>query len=311
MYIYGPVPSRRLGVSLGLDVVPRKKKTCTLNCVYCQLGPTAHLTLERRRFFDPEAFFTELRERAPDLPHIDYATFSGSGEPTLNVDLGRLIEGARGILKAPVAVITNGTLTPDPAVRADLVRADLLLPSLDAATQAVFLRVNRPAPGLDIGGIIEGLRALKRAFSGTFNLEILLVAGLNDTEEELGRLRAAVSRIGPDAVHLNTVVRPPAEQSARAVSAERLREIAVTFGSRTRIIADYAGPVTRARALDLAGEIESYLLRRPARAADLAAMLGRDERAVNGALKELASRGRVRLRNMDGEAYYTHTEGES
>lgn len=309
MYVFGPVPSRRLGVSLGLDVTPRK--TCSLNCVYCQLGPTARPTVERRRFFDPEAFFTELRERAPELPRIDYATFSGSGEPTLNADLGCLIEGTRRILQAPVAVITNGTLCPDPAVRADLARADLLLPSLDAASRAVFERVNRPAPGLDIGQIIEGLKVLKREFSGIFNLEILLVAGLNDTEEELGRLRAAVSRIGPDAVHLNTVVRPPAEKSARAVPADRLLEIAASFDPPAVVIADYAGPVTRARAVDLEAEITTYLLRRPARAADLAAMLGQDERAVKGALKELAFRGLVRLRNMDGEAYYTHTEGES
>ncbi|MCX7022226.1 MAG: radical SAM protein [bacterium] len=309
MYVFGPVPSRRLGVSLGLDVTPRK--TCSLNCVYCQLGPTDRPTVERRSFFDPEAFFAELEERAPGLPPIDYATFSGSGEPTLNADLGRLIEGARRILKAPVAVITNGTLTPDPAVRADLVRADLLLPSLDAASRAVFERVNRPAPGLDIEVIIAGLAALREEYGGGIHLEILLVAGLNDTEEELGCLRAAVNRIGPDVVHLNTVVRPPAVLSARAVPADRLFEIAAGFDPPARVIADYAGPVTRERALDLETEITAYLLRRPARAADLATMFGRDEREVEGALKELTSRGQVLLRNMDGEAYYTHVEGES
>jgi len=306
MYIYGPVPSRRLGVSLGLDVVPRKRKTCTLNCIYCQLGPTAHLTLERQRFFDPEAFFTELREKAPDLPTIDYATFSGSGEPTLNADLGELIQGVKDILGCPVCVITNGTLTTDPAVRRDLLGADLLLPSLDAASQKVFLRVNRPARGLVIVDIITGLVELRKEFRGLFHLEILLVEGINDSEEELERLRAAVERINPDAVHLNSVVRPPAESSARAVPAERLREIAVTFGPRTRIIADYAGPVTHARALDLTGEIESYLLRRPARVADLAAMLGQDERAVQGTLKGLTTEGRIELVRRDGEVFYRH-----
>ncbi|HUT99543.1 MAG TPA: radical SAM protein [bacterium] len=309
MYVFGPVPSRRLGVSLGLDVTPRK--TCSLNCVYCQLGPTDRPTVERRSFFEPEAFFAELEERAPTLPHIDYATFSGSGEPTLNADLGYLIEGAGTILKAPVAVITNGTLCSDPAVRADLARADLLLPSLDAASQAVFERVNRPAPGLDVEEIIAGLAALREEYGGGIHLEILLVAGLNDTEEELGRLRAAVSRIGPDVVHLNTVVRPPAVKSARAVPADRLLEIAAGFDPPAGVIADYAGPVTRARALDLEAEISTYLLRRPARAADLAAVFGCDERAVKGALKELASRSLVRLQRRGGETYYTHAEGES
>jgi len=306
MYIYGPVPSRRLGVSLGLDVVPREKKTCTLNCVYCQLGPTVELTLERRRFFEPEDFLSELRKRAPELPELDYATFSGSGEPTLNADLGALIAGTREILDSPVCVITNGTLTPDPAVRADLSRADLLLPSLDAASQEVFLRVNRPAPGLVIEDIIAGLAELKREARGLFHLEILFVEGLNDTEEELERLRSAVSRIGPDEVHLNTVVRPPTVSSARAVPPERLREIAGTFEVRTRIIADYAGPVTHARALDLTAEIEAYLLRRPATAADLAAMLGQDERAVEGALKGLAAEGKVELVHRDGKVFYRH-----
>jgi wyosine [tRNA(Phe)-imidazoG37] synthetase (radical SAM superfamily) len=308
LYLYGPVPSRRLGVSLGLDVVPRKRKTCTLNCVYCQLGPTAHLTSERRRFFDPREFFAELEKRAAGLPAIDYATFSGSGEPTLNADLGGLIRGVKNILGRPVCVITNGTLTPDPDVRRDLAGADLLLPSLDAASQEVFERVNRPARGLRIEEIVGGLTALKSGFPGELHLEILLVAGMNDSEEELGNLRAAVERIGPDEVHLNTVVRPPAESSARPVTAERLRAIAEAFGPRARIIADYTGPVTQARALDLTAEIESYLFRRPERAADLAAMLGQDERAVQGALKGLVSDGRVELVNRGGEVFYRHLE---
>lgn len=309
MYLFGPVPSRRLGVSLGLDVVPRK--TCTLNCVYCQLGPTAHPSVERRRFFDPRDLFTELRERKADLPAVDYATFSGSGEPTLNADLGELIAGVKTVLDCPVCVITNGTLTPDPAVRRDLLGADLILPSLDAASQAVFERVNRPAPSLRIEEIIAGLAMLKGEFSGGFHLEILLVAGINDSGEELGRLRAAVERIGPDEVHLNTVVRPPAEDFAKTVSADRLREIADSFGPRARVIAEYTGPATRARLLDLEEEIGAYLLRRPARAADLAAMLGRSEHEVKGALKDMVTAERVRLLRRDGDVFYRYCEGES
>ncbi len=309
MHLFGPVPSRRLGVSLGLDVVPRK--TCTLNCVYCQLGPTAHPSVEQRRFFDPRDLFTELRERKPDLPAVDYATFSGSGEPTLNADLGELIAGVKTVLDCPVCVITNGTLTPDPVVRRDLLGADLILPSLDAASQAVFEHVNRPAPGLLVERIIEGLTALKEEFSGGFHLEILLVAGINDSGEELGRLRAAVERIGPDEVHLNTVVRPPAEDFAKTVSADRLREIGDSFGPRARVIAEYTGPATRARLLDLEEEIKAYLLRRPARAADLAAMLGRSEQEVKGALKDMVTAEHVRLLRRDGDVFYRYCEGEA
>ncbi len=298
------MPSRRLGVSLGLDIVPRK--TCTLNCVYCQLGPTAHPSVERRRFFDPRNLFTELRERKPNLPAVDFATFSGSGEPTLNADLGELIAGVKAILDCPVCVITNGTLTPDPSVRRDLLGADVILPSLDAVSQAVFECINRPAPGLRIGEIIAGLATLKEEFSGEFHLEILLVAGINDSEEELARLRTAVERIGPDEVHLNTVVRPPAEDFAESVSAGRFFEIADSFGPRARVIADYVGPATRARLLDLEDEIVGYLLRRPARTADLAAMLGRSERVVEGVLRDLTATGRVALQRKDGEVYYLY-----
>ena len=304
MYLFGPVPSRRLGVSLGLDVVPRK--TCPLNCVYCQLGSTDRPTVERRRFFDPADFFAELRERAPTLPALDYATFSGSGEPTLNTDLDELIRGVKHALDCPVCVITNGTLTPDPSVRKDLANADLILPSLDAASQAVFERVNRPAPGLKIHEIIAGLRSLREEFSGEIHLEILLVAGINDSPDELDRLREAVKRIDPDEIHLNTVIRPPAEESVRPVAGERLREIADGFGPKAKVIADYTGPVTRSGTVDLEVEIVEYLSRRPARAADLAAMLGRSEPAVKTILRELAAAGRIRTVREKGGVYYLH-----
>jgi len=290
-HLYGPVPSRRLGVSLGLDIVPLK--CCSLNCVYCQLGTRGVPTLRRRSYFPLAEFFAELEERKPDLPRLDYATFSGSGEPTLNADLGELIRGTRRLLKAPICVITNGTLTPDETVRADLCLADLVMPSLDAATQPVFEAVNRPAAGLRIDDIIEGLIALRREFSGKLWLEILLVAGINDGEAELNALIAATKRIAPDTVQLNTVVRPPTETTAEPLSPERLNEIASRFTVPVETLTAYHGGGTERRDLDLYAEIIAYLERRPATLTDLATMLGESEKTISAHLEKLIVTRRV------------------
>lgn len=305
-YLYGPVPSRRLGVSLGLDVVP--SKVCSLNCVYCQLGPTATPQTRRRRYFPPAEFLAVVERRAPELPHIDYAAFAGSGEPTLNADLGGLIAGVQDRLEAPVCVITNGTLAGDAELRRELAAADLLLPSLDAADQPTFERINRPAPGLRIEEIIAGLAELRREAGGRFWLEIMLAAGINDDAEHLDKLRAAVERIDPELVQLNTVVRPPAEEWAAAVEPERLEEIAAAFDRPVEVIAAYRGPQTRRRAVDLEREVMTYLGRRPGRAEDLAAMLGQPVEAVRGTLKELIVTGRLRLRPMAEGDYYVRAE---
>jgi len=300
-HIFGPVPSRRLGVSLGLDIVPLK--CCSLNCVYCQLGTRGVPTLRRRSYFPPAEFFTELEERKPDLPRLDYATFSGSGEPTLNADLGELIRGTQQRLDAPICVITNGTLTPDSAVRADLCLADLIMPSLDAATQPVFEAVNRPAAGLFIADVIEGLIALRREFSGKLWLEILLVAGINDGEAELNALIAATERIAPDLVQLNTVVRPPTETSAEPLTPERLNDIARRFTIPVETLTAYHGGGTERRDLDLYAEIIAYLERRPATLTDLATMLGQEEEAISTHLEKLIATGRV-LPPEEPSGYY-------
>ncbi|MCD4732663.1 radical SAM protein [bacterium] len=290
-HLYGPVPSRRLGVSLGLDIIPLK--VCSLNCVYCQLGTRGVPTLRRRSYFPLAEFFNELEERRPDLPRLDYATFSGSGEPTLNADLAELIKGTRRLLKAPICVITNGTLTPDEAVRADLSLADLIMPSLDAATQPVFEAINRPAAGLLIADVIEGLVALRREFSGKLWLEILLVAGMNDSEAELNALIAATERIAPDTVQLNTVVRPPTESTAEPLSPERLNEIARRFTVPVETLTAYHGAGTKHRSLDLYAEIIAYLGRRPATLTDLATMLGESEETISAHLEKLIVTRRV------------------
>jgi wyosine [tRNA(Phe)-imidazoG37] synthetase (radical SAM superfamily) len=185
--LFGPVLSRRLGVSLGVDLVTHK--TCSLNCVYCECGKTTCLTPERRCYVSPDAVCRELDHYWAHNDDPDYITFSGSGEPTLNQGLGQVIAHIKE--KKPgirVAVLTNATLMTDPAVRAELALADLVVPSLDAVSYPVFCRINRPCAGIRPADIIDGLIVFTKAFSGQVWLEIFILPGINDTQEELALL---------------------------------------------------------------------------------------------------------------------------
>ena len=204
-YLFGPVLSRRLGLSMGVDLLPFK--TCNLDCIYCELGRTTCLANCRDRFVQPDKVIREIRAKKND--GFDHLTFAGSGEPTLSADLGDLIRISKEIVDTPVAVITNSTLFTSERVRKEVASADIVLPSLDAATQGTFKAINRPAPGLRIEDIIEGLRLFRKEFSGEIWLEVMLVKDVNDHEAEM--IANAANSINPDRIQLNTVIRPPAE----------------------------------------------------------------------------------------------------
>jgi len=210
-YVFGPVFSRRLGQSLGIDPVPAK--TCNWNCVYCQLGRTVPL-LSRRAEYVPtgkvlEEIEAELSRHRPSA--IDWVTFVGSGETLLHRQLGRMLRGTRELTDLPVAVITNGSLLSDAGVRNEVAHADAVLPSLDAGSPALFKRINRPHPGISFEEHLSGLEAFRKEYSGDLLLEVMLLRGLNDTPESLADLAEAIGRIRPDAVHLSSPHRPPAE----------------------------------------------------------------------------------------------------
>lgn len=226
-HVFGPVPSRRLGISLGLDITPYK--TCTLDCLYCECGRTTLRTCLRQRFFEPEAILTELREALATIPHLDFISFSGSGEPTLNSELGFLIGEIKKTTSCRVAVLTNGTLLHLPEVRRDLLAADVVLPSLDAATPSGFQRINQPCEELGIDRIIDGLVSFRREYRGELWLEIFFLMGINTSDSEIDALHAAVKRIGPDRVQLNTLDRPPAYPGVQAPSLSFLEGIRATW----------------------------------------------------------------------------------
>ena len=301
-FVYGPVPSRRLGFSLGVDILPFK--TCTLDCVYCQLGPSSRTTARRRAFFDPRAVLRQVRKAVASGARIDHITFSGSGEPTLNRSLGEIIRGIKRETQIPVVVLTNGTLLHRRDVRRDLREADVVVPNLDAATPGLFARVNRPDKAIRLDRMLEGLSAFRREFKGEIWLEVMLVAGVNDSPAHVRKLRKIIDAVGADKVQLNTVVRPPAEKTARPLSESRMKAICRALGPTCEVAVAFP---KRAQAPSRAGlerAILAMVRRRPVTASDIAASLGRDPADVAKALASMVSAGRITSVKHGGRTYY-------
>ncbi len=233
-WVFGPVSSRRLGCSLGIDVPP--PGTCTYDCTYCQAGRTTTTTVQRKSYAPPDDVADEVCRVLAEKPGVDYVTFSGMGEPTLYSEIGTLIRTLKTRTDKPVAVITNGSLLWRDDVQEDLAAADLVMPSLDAGDAEMFVRINRPHRDISFEKMVDGLAAFRKRFSNEMRLEVLLLDGLTATEEQLKKIAAHIGRIDPDSVQLNTVVRSPAEKSARAVPRVRLEELARLLGPNTDII---------------------------------------------------------------------------
>ncbi|MFC1691977.1 radical SAM protein [Candidatus Latescibacterota bacterium] len=302
-YIYGPVPSRRLGLSLGIDIIPPKH--CTLSCIYCQLGKTPHITIEHHEYIPAEKVLEELKELLHRGVKTDWITFAGSGEPTLHSGLGSMIRNVKSLTDIPVCVITNGTLLWDPCVQKELLGADAVLPSLDSAVEQTFQDICHPHRDLSIVEIIDGLVQFRKEYSGKILLEILFVKGLNDSQKELEHLRDAVKKIKPDEVHLNTVVRPPAENSAEPLSREQLEEIRDYFGKNTVIIAEFKTDSARHAHAGI-NEIKEYLKRRPGSLVDISTALGINENEAKKMLERLTECGEVVRRNYLRKDYWEY-----
>jgi wyosine [tRNA(Phe)-imidazoG37] synthetase (radical SAM superfamily) len=236
-YFYGPVPSRRLGRSFGVDIVPFK--VCTLDCIYCQLGRTIEKTVERKPYVPLEPIIDELKEALKKGLETDYITIAGSGEPTLNSLLGVIIDRIKENTSIPVAIVTNGTLFYRADVRAECAKADVVLPSLDAGDQQTFQRINRPHRDISIEKYISGLCEFRNEYAGPIWLEVFLVDSVNTDSEQIAKIKAVIQRIGPDKVHLNTAVRPTAEMSVGKLNEAKLRAIAEMLGENCEIISDY------------------------------------------------------------------------
>ncbi len=303
-YIYGPVPSRRLGFSLGVDLVPYK--TCPFDCIYCQLGKTTDKTIARREYFSKEDILRGVRKALLSNKKIDYITFSGSGEPTLNSGIGWLARGIKKITQIPIAVLTNSSFLWDKSLREDLLPADLVVPSLDAATEEVFKAMNRPHSSLNIDKIVEGIKEFRKEFKNELWLEIMLVKGINDSKDEIEKFKELISETHPEKVHLNTVVRPPAEEFAHPLSVKELKEIRDFFGENCEVIARF--DKSRLDKLSLSGDIECVIIelikRRPVALSDIHSSLGIHRNELIKYLEILERDKKIKKVDYEGVTYY-------
>lgn len=306
-HLYGPVPSRRFGYSLGVDLLPFK--TCSMDCVYCQLGGGAKTTVRRKSFVPVDTVLAEIDKVLRSGTQVDAITFSGSGEPTLHPGLGRLIREIKHRTALPVIVLTNSTLMTRSAVRKDVAAADIVVPSLDAVTERVFKKINRPHPTLSAAGIIAGLAAFRKIYRGRIWLEVLLVKDLNDRPADLRALKKAIARIRPDRVQLNTVVRPPAESSARPLDPRDLRKVRAFLGENAEIIAKFKKTGRVSDTADLPGRVLDFVRRRPETVERIAEALGARPEAVGGVCRRLEKEGTIRSVVHRGRVFFEPATG--
>lgn len=301
-FTFGPVPSRRLGLSLGVDVIPNK--LCSLDCVYCEVGVTDKRGIARKEYLPANEILAEVKEVVAEYPDIDHITISGSGEPTLNIKIGDIIRGIKQMTNIPVAVLTNGTLLSLPAVRHDLMDADIVSPSLDAVSADVFEKVNRPNPKLRIGTIIDGIKLFRQEYKGKMWIEILFVKGMNDHNEEIFKMKQVLDEIKPDKIHLNTVIRPPAYSIAHPVEEDRLKEIQKILGEWSEIVGIFKEThKTQEHSVD--GQTILALLKRRAMTIDqMTESLAMRKEEIIALLKQLDQGRFIKSYIFNGEEYF-------
>lgn len=296
-YVYGPVASRRFGLSLGVDPLP--PKTCCYDCVYCQQGRTTRLTRTREEFVPLDDVLADARQALTSGPAPEVVTLAGSGEPTLYGSLGELIEGLHALCSVPIILLTNGALLDDPDVRRAAARADIICPSLDAADEETFRRTNRPHPDIDFERMLDGLRTLRQEAPGRLDLEVFIARSINDSPEHLDELAKLTRSIEPDAIQLNTAVRPTPGRRGLALDADEMKLIAEIFGRRAEVIASFDCPA-RARSITSERDVLDVLERRPCTPADLSMALGLHINEVAGLLDEMQRAGRVEPAGDEG-----------
>ena len=288
---------------MGVDLIPYK--TCTLDCIYCDLGRTTNKTTSRQSFVSPKEIRRELELTLSVLDKKpDFITLSGSGEPTLNNNIGQIIRGAKETTSLPVAVLTNSSLLSLEEVRNDLSEADVVLPSLDAITPALFEYINRPYASLRIEEIISGLIQFRKQYRGKIWLEILFCRGVNDGKDEVEKLKKVIKKIEPDRVQLNTPVRPPAEDFAFPLTLAQLEEIRERLGDKAEIISECATPLGEELNSVKDTEILNLIKRRPCTTEDISKALGLRIDEVVKHLDRLRKIGAVRYRMYEHRCYY-------
>ena len=303
-YLFGPVPSRRLGRSLGVDLVPHK--TCSLNCIYCECGRTTDLTIERAEYVPTMEVIAELTRFLSEKPQIDYITFSGAGEPTLHIGLGDIVSFLKtDFSDYKIALLTNGSLFYQEGLRKEVVAIDLILPSLDAVDEEVFEKINRPHHQIKVAQIISGLAELKKSQQGLMWLEVFIVPEINDHEDHIKKLKHAIHRIKPDLVQLNSLDRPGAEKWVKRATQHQLEIIAEKLEWRTEIIAKFPDrKENKAYLTNIESAIIEIIKRRPCTIEDLVQTLGLHAHEVNKYVDVLIKANRIYSQQMERGLFY-------
>lgn len=307
-YLYGPVPSRRLGRSLGVDLVPYK--TCTYDCIYCQLGKTTHKTTARQDYVPAAGVLSELAEKLAAGVACNYITLAGSGEPTLHASLEELICKIREMTDIPVAVITNGSLLYLPEVREALMRADLVVPSLDAGDAALFEYVNRPHPDVVFERMIEGLVTFGKRYPGRLWMEVLLVSGVTGMASEVKKIAAWIEKIPAERIQLNTVNRPSYEDFACAVDPKQMKKLAGFFAGAVEIPENATPAVGASETTSDTSDADicNLLARRPCTLEGVALGLSLHPHDAAKRLERLITGKAVTAKRNGGKIYYTPAE---
>jgi len=293
-YLFGPVPSRRLGVSLGIDLVPHK--TCSYNCIYCECGKTTDLTVERSEFYPTDAIIAEIDDYLSTGPHLDFITFSGSGEPTLHSGMGTIARHIREHFPDyRMALLTNGSLLTDPAVRAEASLMHVVVPSMDAVSETVFKKIDRPYHTVTAQDVLAGLVTFREEFKGEIWLEIFIVPGLNDTDEELALLRDAIKEMRPDRVQLNALDRPGIYDWITTPTKEEMERIAGVLDFPDIEIVE--GLPSRSDIASFSQDVRDSILgtikRRPCTIDDLSRILGLHQNEVRKYIDPLLAEGLI------------------
>jgi len=301
-HVFGPVPSRRLGRSLGIDLVPFK--TCTYDCLYCQLGRTTDKTVERKQYVPLQDVLVEIGRKLDSGASPDYLTLSGSGEPTLYSELQNLISAIKKKTSVPLAVLTNGSLLWDKEVQNALLEADLVVPSLDAGDEEAFLYVNRPHPDITFKKMVEGLVKFRERFSNKIWLEVFLLSRVTGVNSEVEKIISHLKKIRPHKIQLNTVARPPAESFASPVPEEQMRKFAEMFGETAEVIADYRHIHQQEDFAASRQDVLNMLKRRPCSLTDVAHGLGIHHNLAVKHLEQLLEEKLITTEVGDGKVFY-------
>jgi wyosine [tRNA(Phe)-imidazoG37] synthetase (radical SAM superfamily) len=304
-YLFGPVNSRRLGISLGVDLVPYK--TCSLNCVYCECGETSTLTSAIAEYVPTDEVIAELDGYLAGSPRLDAVTFSGSGEPTLHAGIGKIISHLKDVYpQYTIAVLTNGTMLHDPDVRRAISGADIVVPSLDAVGAGAFDRICRPAGGITPEKVVEGLIEFRKEFPGKLYLEIFIVPGINDDAGELAKLKEACLAIKPDTIQINSLDRPGAEGWVEPLGRQDLVAIRDFFRPLDAEIIGKPAPRVYGdrRTLNLVKSVMSILRRRPSTIDDLLPALGAERKELLATLEGMAKSGLITVEKLERGEFY-------